>query len=179
MEILRVYARKINLQDLTDLGNYEKINEVHLSWEHGPSVRNALPMLKRYTNLRRLMLERWRKPCFPPLEELCQFIMELKHLTSLHIIYRDNFHCGHFKSEVDEVKKFVLPLRPNFKFYITCCRMFDKFRIIAEENIWVRSLLHWIMTVSLLNYVIEENKFPWNRGCYLAETFEAFQWSRR
>jgi hypothetical protein len=54
--------------------------------------------------------------------------MKLKHLTFLHIIYWDNPNCVHFKSEVDEVKEFVLPRRPNFKFYISCCDMFDERR---------------------------------------------------
>jgi hypothetical protein len=38
-------------------------------------------------------------------------------------------YCEHFKSFVDEVKAFVLPLRPNFKFYVSCCEMFDESRV--------------------------------------------------
>jgi hypothetical protein len=120
----------ISLEDLAELEHYENLKEVHLYWTWGPSVEEALPMLKRCANLRRLTLGKCKlDTIFLPLKELCDFIMELKHLTFLHINYYGGIRCNHFKSEVDNVKKFVLPRRPNFEFYISCCKTFDKSRV--------------------------------------------------
>ena len=133
-------SRSFILRNVADLGHNENITEVHLRWLVGPSVKKVLQMLKRCTNLRRLSLEtetffpQIDLSLFPPLEELCDFIMELKHLTFLHFIYHYVHNCGHFKSEVDGVKDFVLPLRPNFKFYISCCEMFDESRASEKNN---------------------------------------------
>ena len=121
MEILRVCAYMIRLRDLAELEHCGNIREVHLCWKFGFSVKEALPILETCPNLRRLTMEKLVKLCFPPTEELCDFIMKMKHLTFLHIIYIDSDPCDHFKSEVDEVNAFVLPLRPNFKFDISCC----------------------------------------------------------
>jgi hypothetical protein len=129
VEVLRVDSWKISLQDLADLEHYKNITQVHLIWVQGPSVTEALQMLKRCTNLSRLTLERWTQLFFPPSQELCGSIMEMKQLAYLHIIYRDNSYCDHFKSLVDKAKAFVLPSRPNFECYLSCCSKFDQFRI--------------------------------------------------
>jgi hypothetical protein len=121
------------LQDLAEFEHYKNLKEAHLRCFLCPCVKDVLIMLERCTNLRRLTLETWINPFYPPLfvtiGEFCDFIMELKHLTLLHIICRDNRKCDHFKSEVDGVNEFVLPRRPNFKFYISCCYMFDESRV--------------------------------------------------
>jgi hypothetical protein len=120
----------VSLQDLAELEHYKTLEEAYLHWYRGPTVKEALPMLKRCTNLHRLTLGKWTlETLFPSSEEFCDFIMELKHLTFLHIIYNVNFQCNHFNSEVDGVKEFVLPRRPNFKFYISCCKMFNESRV--------------------------------------------------
>jgi len=129
VEILRLNAFKFSLRYLADLEEKKNITEVHLHWVEGPSVKEVLPMLKRCTNLHLLTLTRVTNPCFPPLEELCDFIMELKQLTFLHLIYYHILDCEHFKPEVDEVKEFVLHHRPNFKFYFSCCSKFDESRV--------------------------------------------------
>jgi hypothetical protein len=113
----------ITLQNLAELEHYENLKEAHLYWTQmhwSSSVNETLPIFKRCANLRRLTLKGIQR-CVLSSEELCDFIMGLKHLTFFHIIYRDIRNCDHFKSVVDQVKAFVLPLRPNFEFYISCC----------------------------------------------------------
>ena len=132
MEILRVSAI-ITLPDLAELEHYENLKEAHLRWLDDP-VKEALLMLKRCSNLRRLTLASLEMPPFPLSEELRDFIMELKHLTFLHFICYYVHNCGHFKSEVDGVKDFVLHLRPNFKFYLSCCEKYDESRVSEKNN---------------------------------------------
>ena len=122
----------IALEDLAELEHYENLKGAHLRWSQGPFVKEALAILKRCKNLHRFTLDKWEEPSFPSSQELRDFIMELKQLTFLHIIYRDCSHCDHFKSLVDEVKAFVLPRRPNFKFYVSCCSEFAESRVPSE-----------------------------------------------
>jgi hypothetical protein len=126
------------LPDLTELEHHDNLKQVHLHCFDGPCVKDVLLMLKSCTHLRQLTLETriylYYPPLFATLEELCDFIMGMKHLTLLHIICRDSPYCDHFKSEVDGIKDFVLPLRPNFKFYISCCHKFDESRVSSREK---------------------------------------------
>ena len=122
----------IKIQDLVELEHYTNLKEAHLRWLVDSSVKEALLMLKRYTNLRRLTLAKWKELFFPTSEELCDFIMELKDLTFLPIIYRYYPYCGHYESAVDQVKSFVLPRRPNFEFYVSCCSKFPDSRVPTE-----------------------------------------------
>jgi len=115
--------------DLADLEHNKNITEVYLRWGDDPSVKQVLPMLKGCTQLRQLTLKSGANPPFPTSKDVCDFIMELKKLTFLHIIYFHTNNCGHYKSLVDEVKAFILPRRPNFKFYVSCCEKFDESRI--------------------------------------------------
>jgi hypothetical protein len=124
VEILRVESFCITLRDLAEFEHYNNLKEADLHWLHGPSVKEALPILERCTNLRRLSLTRWTKLFFPPANEMCDFIMKLKHLTYLYIQYCDNRQCDHFKSVRDKVNEFVLHRRPNLKFYLSCCYNF-------------------------------------------------------
>ena len=135
------------LRDFPDLENYTNLKEAHLRCSDEPCLKDVLLMvIKRCTHLRRLTLNIWTSlfdlPDSATLEEFCDFIMEMKHLTLLHIICflhtryelitvrRTEYeNCLHFKSEVDQIKAFVLPRRPNFKFYISCCGMFDASRV--------------------------------------------------
>jgi hypothetical protein len=125
-----VEANDISLQDLAALKHYENLKEVHLRWLAIPEKKD-LPLLKRCTNLRRLTLAKWKKLYILSSEELYDFIMDLKDLTFLHIIYRDIYNCGHFESLFDEVNALVLPRRPNFKFYVSCCSKFPESRVPA------------------------------------------------
>jgi hypothetical protein len=135
------------LRDFPYLDHYTNLKEVHLRCLDEPCVKDVLLMvLKTCTHLHRLTLETqislFDPPESPTLEEFCDFIMEMKHLTLLHIfcylhgryelitVRRTEYeNCLHFKSEVDQIKAFVLPRRPNFKFYISCCGMFDASRV--------------------------------------------------
>ena len=145
METLRVDA-SFTQRDFPDLEHYSNLKEVHLHWSDGHSVKDVLLVLRRCTHLRRLTLESWTyKFDFSDsatLEEFCDFIVKMKHLTLVHIVCNlhnnhelvmvrrcDIENCLHFKSVVDKVKAFVLPRRPNFKFYISCCYMFDETRV--------------------------------------------------
>jgi hypothetical protein len=131
-----VHADHMNLRDLAELEYYENLKEAHLHWSYDISVKEALPILKRCVNLRRSTLKK-RKPDIglPPSEEIYDFIMEMKHLTFLHIIFGYNPNCGHFESLVDQVKAFVLPRCPNFKFYVSCCSEFDESRVPGEFDL--------------------------------------------
>ena len=126
----------IKIQDLADLEHYGNLKEAHLRWLDGPSVKKALQILKRCTNLHRLTLgstsAKWIKLFLPPSTKLCEFIMKLKHLTFLHIIYHDVSDCVNVQSRVDEVKAFVLLGRPNFKFYVSYCSTFHESRVRSE-----------------------------------------------
>jgi hypothetical protein len=122
----------IALRDLAELEHYGNLKGAHLCCS--ARLKDVLLMLKSCTHLRRLTLKtriNRYSPLFATLEELCDFITELKDLTFLHIICPDSPDCccGHFKSEVDGVKDFVLSSRPNFKFYISCCSKFDESRV--------------------------------------------------
>jgi hypothetical protein len=123
----------ISLPDLAELEHYENLKEAHLRWLDDASMKEAFKVLKKCTNLRRLTVANWRNKFYPSSTELRDFIMELKDLTFLHIIYRDISNCRHFKSLVDEVEAFVLPRRPNFKFYVSCCYKFADYRVPGRE----------------------------------------------
>jgi hypothetical protein len=126
VEILRV-STPITLQDLAGLEHYENLKELHLRWLVRTSFKEALPLLKRCTNLRRLTLKRSlrffrsSKSC----QELCDFIMELKQLTFFHMIYDHIPDCNYSKSFVDKIEAFVLSFRPNLEFYLSCCEKYE------------------------------------------------------
>ena len=108
--------------DLAELEHYGNLKEAHLRWLNDFPVKEALPILKRCTTLHRLTLKKWiLDTVFPPSKEFCEFIMELKQLTFMHMIYNDYFDCNHSKSFVEKVQGFILPRRPNFEFYQSCC----------------------------------------------------------
>ena len=52
-----------------------------------------------------------------PLEVLSDFIMEMKHLSNLHIAPEfDRSNYDQLKILSDKVNELILPRRPNFKF---------------------------------------------------------------
>ena len=125
-------AECIKLPFLAKLEHNENLKEAHLRWLRRP-VEEALAMLRRWSSLRRLTLENETNLFSLPSKELRDFIMQMKHLTYLHVIYDDIHKCGHFKSEVDEVTASILRRRPNFEFYVSCCSKFDKSRVPRRE----------------------------------------------
>jgi hypothetical protein len=144
----------ITLQDLAELERHKNLKEVHLCWLND-SMEEAFKMLKGCTHLHRLTLKKWEKLHSLSPQDLRDFIMELKHLTFLHIIYFDDYNCDHFKSLVEEVKAFVLPRRPNFKFYVSCCSKFDEIRVPSEffcpTSMNVDCLIDEMLNVDLRN----------------------------
>ena len=124
----------VSLRVLAELEHYTNLKEVHLWWSVDTSVKEALSMLKRCTNLRRLTLKKTRRLSTSS-EELCDFIMELKQLTFLHIIYDHRYDCYLVKSVVDRVEAFVLLRRPNFEFYLSCCSKCES-RVPREDASW-------------------------------------------
>ena len=110
-----MFASFVNVQDIADFKPAENITEIKLIWEEGPSIEEVLPILKRWRHLRQLTLQ--SGPSVPQFEVLCDFIMEMKHLTYLNFIpnvmYRN---CGQLESLGEKVTQFALTNRPNFKF---------------------------------------------------------------
>jgi hypothetical protein len=118
VEILRMRTTYLTLSDLAEWEPAEAMADVTLSWWSGPSYENVLQMLKRWRQLRRLTLKNdLDNTSVPPLEVLCEFITEMKHLSYLHISphYGDS---GQWKILRDKVNELILPLRPNFTFDI-------------------------------------------------------------
>ena len=97
----------------------ENITDVTLHWwGNGPSIGEVLPMLKRWRQVRRLTLGKYRNTSVPPLEVLSYFITEMKELSYLHI----SPHCrvsGQWEIARDKVNELILPRRPNFTFDIS------------------------------------------------------------
>ena len=123
-------AYGMKLRDLAELEHYTNLKVAHLLWLDG-----SMPKHQKY--LERVGERIWmtgpftsarKTPVSLTPEDICDFIMKLKRLTYLHIVY-DRSQCNHFKCEVDRVKALLLPRRPNFKFYISCCSIFDEHRV--------------------------------------------------
>jgi len=126
-----VDAYRTTLQEWAELEHYTNLREAHLYWLHDPVIE-VFPILKRCSNLRRITLKGGKRFFIPSSEEFCDFIMKLKHLIFLHIIYASIPSCDHFISVVGQVEAFVLPRRPNFKFYVSCCSKFPESRVPGE-----------------------------------------------
>jgi hypothetical protein len=79
-------------------------------------MKEILPVFKRWRQLRRLKVNFSEKSALP-FEVLSDFIMQMKHLSHLHITihYGD---AGQRKILRDKVKELILPRRLNFKFDI-------------------------------------------------------------
>ena len=114
VEKIGVFASNVTLQFIADVKPPENITDITLTWERGPSIEEALPVLKKWRHLRQLTLQ--SGPSVPQFEVLCDFIMEMKHLTYLNFIpnvmYRN---CGQLESLGEKVTQFALTNRPNFK----------------------------------------------------------------
>jgi hypothetical protein len=107
VEILDLFTRKANLKDITEWAA-ENMKDVELGWDKGPSIKQVLPVLAKWRQLRKLTLS-FDFRHFPPAEVFCDFIMRLKHLTYLRL--RDS---PKLKPLIDKINEFVLPRRPNF-----------------------------------------------------------------
>ena len=109
--------------DLAELEPAENMTDVTLIWWSGPSIEEVLSVLKRWHQLHRLTLNNQDKSV-PQLELLGDFIMEMKHLSYLHIPpHFDPFSLDSNRGQLeilrDKVNEMILPRRPNFKFDIS------------------------------------------------------------
>ena len=123
MEILRMRVTWLVETDLAELEPAENMTDVTLIWWSGPSIEEVLPVLKRWHQLHRLTLNNQDKSV-PQLELLGDFIMEMKHLSYLHIPpHFDPFSLDSNRGQLeilrDKVNEMILPQRPNFKFDIS------------------------------------------------------------
>ena len=123
MEILRMRVTWLVETDLAELEPAENMTDVTLIWWSGPSIEEVLSVLKRWHQLHRLTLNNQDKSV-PQLELLGDFIMEMKHLSYLHIPpHFDPFSLDSNRGQLeilrDKVNEMILPRRPNFKFDIS------------------------------------------------------------
>jgi len=110
------------LRDLAALEPAENITDITLGWETDPSIEDVLPVLKRWQHLRRLTFTDSvrTKISVRSFELLSDFIMEMEHLSHLHIAPNyDRSNYGKLKMLRDKVNEFILPRRPNFVFDIS------------------------------------------------------------
>jgi len=116
-----MYISEFTPRDLAEWELAENITDVTLHWwGNGPSIGEVLPMLKRWRQVRRLTLGKYRNTSVPPLEVLSDFITEMKLLSYLHIVQGyDRSNCDEQEILRDEVNELILPLRPNFTFDIS------------------------------------------------------------
>jgi hypothetical protein len=125
VEILRISLREFTLSDLAEWEPAVNITDVTLHWwENGPSIGEVfgevLQMIKRWRQVRRLTLGKYRNTSVPSLEVLSDFITEMKQLSYLHIFHgydRSNF--DELEILRDKVHELILPRRPNLTFEIS------------------------------------------------------------
>jgi hypothetical protein len=102
----------------------ENMTDVTLScdWSNRLPLKEVLPVLKGWRQLRRLTFTGLVKIeiSVPPFEVLSDFIMAMKNLSYLHIVFPGYDHSnGQLEVLRAKVNKFILPRRPNFKFDIS------------------------------------------------------------
>ena len=121
VEILRMDVQRLTLVDLNDLEPAENTTDLTLFWEIYPhSIEYVLEIVKRWRQLHRLTLRSYKnkkKRDFLPFEVLKDFIMEMKHLSHLHIGPDDyGYNYDQLVILRYKVKNMILPRHPNFKF---------------------------------------------------------------
>jgi hypothetical protein len=114
VEILHLSVLKANLQDFAEF-NATNVKELSLLWEKGPSIEEALLVLVKCRQLRKLKL--FVGPELPTFEVLSYFIVMMHHLEYLCLVPRTNCQQNHLR---DKIHESILPSRPNFKFYVGC-----------------------------------------------------------
>ena len=86
MEVLRAQINEeVAVSEFAYVFESGNIRELQLVW-NGPSVKEVLPVFKRWQQLRKLSLKVQTFQSYPlPVIELYKFVMELKHLSYLEI----------------------------------------------------------------------------------------------
>jgi len=123
VEILKMNIWCLTLWDVTKLEPAENTTDFTLFWENHPAIEEVLSvlkrLLKRWQQLHQLTLWNTFNKSVPQLELLGDFIMEMKHLSYLHIApHFDDPNGGQLEILRDQVNELILPLCPNFKFDI-------------------------------------------------------------
>ena len=115
MEKLKVRVTEATLQDFAELDD-QNLKQVVLRWQFGPSIESILPELKRLKNLQRLTLDKLSVPSF---EMLCDFIMAMKHLKYLFLVFiRHGSNRDKLIPLREKITQFVSSRRPGFEFLI-------------------------------------------------------------
>ncbi len=60
MAKLKMRVSDLTLRDLAEWEPAENITDIILDWDSGPSIEDVLPILKRWRQLRRLTLRKYR-----------------------------------------------------------------------------------------------------------------------
>ena len=109
MEILRAQINEeVAVSDFADVFESANIRELQLVW-NGPSVKEVLPVFKRWQQLRKLSLKvQTLQSSHVPIKELYKFVMELKHLSYLELNNDFAFE------EIEKFKDLVTAQRPHF-----------------------------------------------------------------
>jgi hypothetical protein len=122
VEVLQMNIGRLTLRELSKFESAENMTDITLR-RRDIYIKEVLPVLKRWRQLRRLTLVDLVKPeteTIPPFEVLSGFIMGMKHLSHLHINIRQSAHSnGQWKILRDKVNELILPRRPNFKLDIS------------------------------------------------------------
>jgi hypothetical protein len=110
-----VFASYVTVQDIADFKFAENITDITLTWVMGPSIEDVLPVLKKWRHLRQLTLQSGLS--VPRFEVLCDFIVQMKHLTYLNLIPNVKYsNRSQLESLREKVTQFTLTNRPHFKF---------------------------------------------------------------
>ena len=109
MEILRAQINEeVAVSDFADVFESANIRELQLVW-NGPSVKEVLPVFKRWQQLRKLSLKvQTLQSSHVPIKELYKFVMELKHLNYFELTNDFDFE------EIEKFKDLVTAQRPHF-----------------------------------------------------------------
>ena len=109
MEILRAQINEqVSVSEFADVFKSANIQELQLVW-NGPSVKEVLPVFKRWQQLRKLSLKvQTLQSSHVPIKELYKFVMELKHLNYFELTNDFDFE------EIEKFKDLVTAQRPHF-----------------------------------------------------------------
>ena len=109
MEVLQAQINEeVAVSEFAYVFESANIRELQLVW-NGPSVKEVLPVFKRWQQLRKLSLKvQTLQSSHVPIKELYKFVMELKHLNYFELTNDFDFE------EIEKFKDLVTAQRPHF-----------------------------------------------------------------
>ena len=109
MEVLRAQINEeVAVSEFAYVFESANIRELQLVW-NGPSVKEVLPVFKRWQQLSKLSLKvQTLQSSHVPIKELYKFVMELKHLNYFELTNDFDFE------EIEKFKDLVTAQRPHF-----------------------------------------------------------------